>query len=565
MMSAKIHFEVFFKKNKKAAWALVDARDDKAAAIKIAEGLLAENKDGSARVSRETLRDNNTFGSLTVFSGGLESFQEIKEKDREASLPCSTPDDLAKPHARDTMRRALGGWMERKSILPMELLHRPDLVENLEAAGTELQHAVQKVAVASARDQGADVQVLVKQLNELVQRSLTRVYKDDREGRLKTYPKGKGFAEVAQSIHDSDPRAYALRATIADRLRTTKNYGDKLETLLDLSDDLPADEKAREFARAETDQYLADVISFEGGRDALLGQCNDLGETVIRLTCLFDGDHDADAIKMAPRSARRAAGKIGDGMLDASRAIIAQNLLKELERPKRLKPKSVREEVRLLRELARKLVMSPDALLPTDQLIKAFSMRSGRLLQPETIDEYLRFSQDANEDVTRLLDLEENLVGEHNKQKLAGYVRATLGANKTEQFFIRGELKPLESLSLLTAHQSRVLKGSYPAKEKADLSHCLDQLGLKILDHSKVLHAVEAGQRPALDTAEALLKLATAGALPLGDCSADAQARALRKIKSETGLREAQAADARDKLRQIQVMLEQLAQRSNAA
>ena len=75
---------------------------------------------------------------------------------------------------------------------------------------------------------------------------------------------------------------------------------------------------------------------------------------------------------------------------------------------------------------------------------------------------------------------------------------------------------------------------------------------------------IENGKRPALDTAEALLKLATAGALPLGECCADAQARALRKIKSEMGMKEAQAPEARDKLMQIQGMLQDLTARKAA-
>lgn len=564
-MSGKIHFEIFLKKSTKASWALFDAKSDRDTAIRLAHSLLSEHGDGSVRVSKEQYNDaDKTYSSVTIYSRGKEAFKMLEEREGKASLPCLTPDDLSKPHARDTIRRSLSGWMERQFVLPMELLHRPDLVENLEAAGTELQHAIQKIAVASAREQDTEVHGLVKQMNDLVQRGLTRLYKDDREGRIPTYPKGQSFAEVATAIHQDDGRAYALRAAIADHLKKSRNYGNKLEALLALSETLPEEEGAREFARHELDQYLADVISFEGGREALLGKCNDLGETVIRLTCLFDGDDGADSIKMAPRAARRVAEMIGNGDLDACRSVVAQNLLKELERPKRLRPSSVRDEVRLLRELARKLVMSPDSLLPTDQLIKAFSMRSGRLLQPESIDEYLRYASDANEEIDHLLALEENLVGEHNKQKLAGYIRATLGANKTEQFFVRGSLKPLECLSLLTAHQARIFKGGYPAKAKAELVHCFDQLGLKILDETKILSAIEAGKRPALDTAEALLKLATAGALPLGDCSADAQARALRKIKSESGLKEAQAAEARPKLRQIQGMLEDLASRRAA-
>ena len=559
-MSKELHFEIFLKKNSKSGWSLFDAMPVRDDAIRKAHSLLREFKDGSVRVTKEKFDDGERkFRSVTIFEGGQDRYKIETENDAKASLPCLTPDDLAKPHARETIRRSLTSWFERNKAVPMELLHRPDLVETLEASGTELQHAVQKIAVASAQDSDADVQTFVKQLNDLVQRGLKRVYKDQRDGRVPTYPKGKEFAEVAADIHAKDSRAYTLRGAMADALKDKRSYGDKLDALLAMSEQLPEDEKAREFARAEVDGYLADVIGFDAGREALLGKCNDLGETLERLICLYDGDPNSDAMNMAPSGARRMAKRIAAGELAECRSFIGQQVLKELERPKRLRPKSVREEVRLARELAQKLVTCAGLDLPLDQMSKAFTARSARLLQPETIDELLRFSNDASEELDRLLQLEENIVGDANKAKLAGYVRTALGSNQTDQYFVRGDGKPLERMSLLTSHQTRVLRSKFNEADKADLAGMIDQMGMKIIDDTKILNAVEAGPRPALDKAEGLLKLATAGALPAGQCRTDAQARALRQIKSEMGLKEAQAPEARPKLMNIQTMLQKLA------
>ncbi len=559
-MSKELHFEIFLKKNSKSGWSLFDAMPVRDDAIRNAHSLLREFKDGSVRVTKEKFDDGERkFRSVTIFEGGQDRYKIETENDAKASLPCLTPDDLAKPHARETIRRSLTSWFERNKAVPMELLHRPDLVETLEASGTELQHAVQKIAVASAQDSDADVQTFVKQLNDLVQRGLKQVYKDQRDGRVPTYPKGKEFAEVAADIHAKDSRAYTLRGAMADALKDKRSYGDKLDALLAMSEQLPEDEKAREFARAEVDGYLADVIGFDAGREALLGKCNDLGETLERLICLYDGDPNSDAMNMAPSGARRMAKRIAAGELAECRSFIGQQVLKELERPKRLRPKSVREEVRLARELAQKLVTCAGLDLPLDQMSKAFTARSARLLQPETIDELLRFSNDASEELDRLLQLEENIVGDANKAKLAGYVRTALGSNQTDQYFVRGDGKPLERMSLLTSHQTRVLRSKFNETDKADLAGMIDQMGMKIIDDTKILNAVEAGPRPALDKAEGLLKLATAGALPAGQCRTDAQARALRQIKSEMGLKEAQTPEARPKLMNIQTMLQQLA------
>lgn len=565
-MTTGIHYEVFLKKNRKAPWTLYEARDDREAAIRLAHQVHANNKIGSVRVTKERYDEEaRTFRSIPICELGDEKFAGDEEKTGTASLPCLAPDDLSKPHARDTIRRVLTAWFERLQVLPMELLHRPDLVENLEASGTDLQHAVQKVAIASAKDSDASVHGFVKQLNELIQQALTRIYQDARAERLPNYPDSKPFQDIVTEIHASDRRAYQLRAAMANRLKSEQKYSDKLDALMKMADVLKLEGETRDFAIAEIDSFAAEVISFDAGMLALLGSCRDLGETLERLACLFDGDDTADAIKYAPSICKRLTHQIGRGEMDACRTVIAHSLLTELQRPKRLRPTNLFEEVRLARELAQKLVMSPNSLLPTDALVKAFAARSARLLHPETIDELLKNARDPDEELERLLALEENIVGEANKQKLAGYAHGMLGSQNALSWYLRGPNKPLERLASLTAHQRRVLKGQYPEREKAELASAIDSLGMKIIDESKILNVVEAGDRPALDKATGLLRLATAGALPVGQCSSDAQARAVRHIKSAGGVSEAKTDDGKAKLQAIQTMLIQMAPRASAA
>mgnify|MGYP003635864886 CR=1 FL=1 len=565
-MATDTHYEVFVKKNRKAAWTLHEAQNDRETAIRLAHKIFAQNKIGSVRVTKEVYDEEaRTFRSVPICELGDEKFAESEDKNGAATLPCLTPDDLSKPHARDTIRRVLTAWFERLQALPMELLHRPDLVEQLEASGTDLQHAVQKVAIASAKDGDANVHGYVKQLNELIQQALTRIYQDARAQRLPEYPDSKPFKDIVSEIHAGDQRAYLLRSAMAARLKSAKRYSNKLDALMDMGETLGEDSPERDFALTEIDNYAAEVISFDAGMAALLGSCRDLGETLQRLACLFDGDQGADAINYAPSVCKRLTARIGKGEMDACRAVVAQSLLTELQRPKRLRPSSLSGELQLARELAQKLVMSPDSLLPTDALIKAFAARSARLLHPETIEELLKGAADPNEELERLLALEENLVGETNKQKLAGYAHGMLGAQNTLSWYLRGPNKPLERLASLTVHQRRVLKGQYPSREKAELASAIDELGMKIIDESKILNAVEAGDRPALDKATGLLRLATAGALPAGQCSSDAQARAIRHLKSAGGMSEAQTEDGRAKLKLIQTMLVKMTPRADAA
>lgn len=557
MAADGIHYEIFVKRHRKAGWSLAEAREDREDAIALAEKLLTTLPTGSVRVSKERYDDaSRTFKSSTVFEKGAEKFEQEKDKDGDASLPCLTPDDLSNPAARDTIHRTLSQWLERQQASPMELLHRPDLVEMLETGGTELQHAIQKVAVASAREGDANVHAYTRQLQDLIGRALTRIYQDGRNKKLPNFPAGRSFARTVEEIC-AKPNVYRLRAAIADRLSEERSYRDKLKCLIGFTDDLPSDPELRDIALTETDTFLSEILGFDSGISGLVGEVADLGGEVQRLADIYCGKPDSEALADAPPASRQLAGMIES--LSATRTAVAQRLLAQLRKPRRMKPDCVASEVKLARALAQQLVLAQGPELPVDSLQDAFSQRSARLLTPETIADYLEDAEDANEDITRLLALEENIVGEQNKKKLAGYVRAALGAHKTESWYTRGPGNALDRLARLARHQARANKGHYPEEDLNDLSRAFDKLGKKVLETTGLIDQVANSDRPALDRVTSLLKLATTGVLPAGECVAAAQVKAMKLLRSEAGLEEARADGERVKLAEIETLMKLLA------
>ena len=126
MAAAKVHYEVFVKKHRKAGWALVEARPEREDAIEFAQKILEATPTGSVRVSKERFDEAaRAFRSFTIWEEGAERFEAEKEKTGDGTLPCLSPDDLTNPSARDTMSRVLNEWFVRKQVTPMELMHSP--------------------------------------------------------------------------------------------------------------------------------------------------------------------------------------------------------------------------------------------------------------------------------------------------------------------------------------------------------------------------------------------------------------------------------------------------------
>src|SRR5690606_27407380 len=115
-------------------------------AVEVAEDTLRDKLAVAVRVTKETLDpETMEFQSVTVLTLGApeEKSRRIVRQDDQPSN-CLTPQDLYAPHARELIGRILEDWLARRQVTPFELMHRPDLVELLEASGTEVQHAIQK-------------------------------------------------------------------------------------------------------------------------------------------------------------------------------------------------------------------------------------------------------------------------------------------------------------------------------------------------------------------------------------------------------------------------------------
>lgn len=558
MVGKDTHFEVFLKKHKKASWTLVDARHGRQDALDLARDLAKQNPKGSIRVQRETwVAADSAFRSIVVFESGPERFEDPADKTAEASLPCRSPDDLFGPAARETVRRVLSGWLERRQVTPLELLSRPDLIEELDGSDTDLQHAIQKVAVARAQHSDASVHAYVRLLSDLVEKGVSQARRDAKSAAKP--PRASGFADMAEQILAEGAPEKRLRRAIADSLSEARDFGAKTALLLDMHDDLPADPEARAFASKQADAFLAEFLTFENAVRSVIGPSADLGDEVRRLTGIYEGAPGSDDLARAPEVARRLAKKFKDRELPTAHDEIANRILAALRSPKRFKPDSVMAEIELSRGLAQRLIVASGPNLHPDALVEAFTHRSARILSPEAVDDALAGATDPADQIERLFKMETNIVGDQNKTKLAAYLRGKLKSTQTEGHFVRGPGQPFERLSRLAALQMRALKGHFPEGDKAELSAAFDDLGLKILDETKILSRVASPERPPLEQASALLKLAASGVLPLGRCRQDAQARAMRVLSSEAGRAEAVKPENRAALNDIQAALARLA------
>ena len=276
-MRGKVHYEVFVRRQPGSGWTLDMATEDRARALESAEEQLAEGRVAAVRVSKEVLNEETReFTSVTILNKGAPERARQKRAPEDSTPLCVSPSDLYTGHARERIGRLLDNWLTRQRATPFELLHRPDLVQKLEASGVELQHAIQKVAIPEAQARGIGVHEIIRSFQKLAERAIERILKDQRRGQLPNLDK-EGFAAAAERLVSEPERAYLLGAGVAASIASAKGWADKVGLLLDLADAAPVKPQARDLALQVLEQPLTEILGSRAGLAELLGTDLDLG------------------------------------------------------------------------------------------------------------------------------------------------------------------------------------------------------------------------------------------------------------------------------------------------
>lgn len=546
MSGGDIHFEVFVKRSRKDEWKLLGAFPEKVAAMEAAQNAVMSHPTGSVRVTKEKFdEEKREFHAFTIFEHGADKFADDGRADRTSALPCSGPADLVTAHARHTIGRALKNWLERKSATVLELLHRVDLVEELEATGTEMQHAVQKVAVAQAQSSDSNVQHFVKQINQLVQQAVEKLYTEVRADSFPTLKKGE-LAATAGKIARCPDRERKLRGAVAARLKSAKDWKAKFQRLLDLADEAHPIKDTMPWAINVVGEFIGEVSAVAAARQVLMKTPADLGEELDALTDIFCACTPATSGLSGP--GERLAWYFGEDLFGEARAAFAETILKELRGPKRLRPSNLESELELNRTLADRLVAHSRGLIDPANIAEAFVMRSSRLLEPEAVEKLLESAEHPGDEIDRLIRLEDHIVGDANKRKLASYIRAQCGTHAAESYFLFGSEAPVRRLSALARLRKSLDEAEFDKSDYAAIAERFELIAVAIEEREKVFEQIERRSTPPLEKAFTLLRMAALDVLPPGRLVEDAVKRAKRQLASPDA-RDAIASDPESRKR----------------
>jgi hypothetical protein len=541
-----VHFELYARRKPNAPWTLELAAEDRARVLEAAEEMLADKAAVAVKVSKETL-DPHTgeFRTITVLSKGMVEVKKRGKYDEEESPAlCVSPQDLYTIHARERIGRLLDTWLSRRRVITFELMHRADLLEALETSGTEIQHALQKLAIPESH-RGISVHEVIRTFGKLVERAIERVLKDEKKGAFPEVSPEMGvnrFAKAAEAMGDEPERLYLLGGGVAKHLAHGDTCREKVGLLLDLAEAAPAAGRARKLAFQVLEQPLGELLGARGGLKDILGAELDLGASIAALTRMAVGREVEIMARMDPAVGRAIPPLQGEALrlshwlekdvFEDVRGAIGRRVLKELLGSRRLCPGDPDAEIQLLRALAMALTAAAGKMLTLEDVQQAFLERSKNLVSTEFVTAYLQGRPSALAEAQALVRLAENVTGPAAKRLAARWIHGAIDSLKFENELRQGAEGPAARLLALADLQRHAARIGLQDAERDKITARIGEIGGLVETDAKVTAHLIRSKADMAQKLTYLFRLASGEAAPLGPAADRARSEAMKLLKS---------------------------------
>ena len=540
-MAGPVHYELYIRKTAPSPWTLMQATEDRQQAIETAEEILRDQHAVAIRVTKETLDpDTMEFNSVTVLTRGAPEAPKKRVVDAADRPKCMTPADLYMPHARELLGRVLEDWLMRNGVTPFELLHRPDLIERLEASGVEVQHAIQKIAIPESQATGQPTHDLIRHYQRLTEQAMERVVTVGRKGLFADLA-NRSLADVAHRLAGTPDRAFVMGGVIAGALVGVSGARARLDRLMDLADRAPMDGAPRALVMVGIEQILVELLGARTGLAEILGPALDQGGSLAAVVRMVAPREIGALIAHDPRMALLmpavdgAAARLGQ-RLDAGEypilaASLARMVLRELQGPRRLRPSDAPGEIDILRTLAMSLTATAGRLLTLEEVQNAFIERSKSLVTADFVQAYAVSCETVLCEAEQLTRLCENVTGSANKRSAARWLAACVTSLRFETEMRGPGPTAARKLQVLAQLQRSIRAAALSQHDTDQIGGAIGVIGGVIEAEAKLTRQLARAPASVSQKFSALLRLAAGETAPFGPAADRAKAEAIKMFR----------------------------------
>lgn len=538
-MEEQVHYEVLARRPGSAvhleAWL-----EDQHRAIQVANEMIGSGEFIAVMVIRET-RDpkSGKFSPLCIRREG-DFTSPVTRKLRSGDLPpprCQTGGDLYGPMARARIAEVLEGWLARRKSTAFELIHRLDLVDTLRNTGGEFQHAIQKFSVPEALLRRSTVHEVIRSLHPVIDQAASRLRQATQ---AKSFPtiSVSGFRETCEALAEADERLFLMGGAVAGYLGSAEDWPSKVERLLNLADAAPETGTGRDLAFHVLAQPMAEILNLGPAMTEMLGSELDPASHLGALAQLVAPEVPKAVAAIDPAAAallpkptdigERLARFLAEPRVSGLRQALGRKVLAEIASPRRLRPASPEGEVEMCRALAITLMTAAELMGGAEAVHEAFIARSHTLVGTEFVTAYLKVARNPIDEAMALVRLMESVVGGTHKRQAVRWIQSCVTSLKFDTEAMSGKAPAAIRLGQLASLYRRVARAGGQEAGIEALLTLIGEMGGKLEADAKIIQGIRKAAHSPVEKVQALIRMATGEAAPLGPAAERARQEAKR-------------------------------------
>lgn len=510
------HYEIMGRRG--SSWTIVEVKDDRENALKLAEHIWKARQYTGVRVVKENFdQTSNDFSSVEIFSRG--SKRKASKYDQSGSIsPCLTPDDLYSAGGRQAIWELMHTSLAEWRITPTELLHSLDHYYKLYNAGTRLQNAVQRTAV-SFEDEENSVQKRMNKIYKMIDAALEIMKQSTAStpkletGRLKP---------VIEKLEEKPNKRFLLIRAIVDYLKPAATLFDKMGRVA-----IFLSRKRPKWVLEILDQMISEFLMHDQVLYQLMGEREDRGAFMYELAYFQCGELNLlGEDENAPRFSEdvlRLNEFLSDQLLPLSAHVLLNRLRLELEAAKAINKDGLISQLSALHELGKVFGSLYANMHAFEPLMTALQARTGRLINSQSIADLIAQSPNPIKQVNLLLDLEAVTVGEINKRTIANYILPILVRPEYEPVFFGLDNNPINRMGELVELQKRIMEADLSEMHRRKIAEKLDFYCQTILDNTQILKKIHSLDISLQEKSKKILRMMADGYFTDGLCHTSAE------------------------------------------
>ncbi|MBV8168379.1 MAG: hypothetical protein JO021_16415, partial [Alphaproteobacteria bacterium] len=334
-------------------------------------------------------------------------------------VQCREIPDLYLPASRALIGSLCRSFLDQMALTPTELLYSSRNHTRFEGAGNLLREVLERAGSMQARAAGENAINRTRDLQQLLEKmsSATREL-EAKEPAVQL--KAGGFVQTCAAIRANTPAAAQpakIFRMLTEYLQSARTWSEKLERMVAIGNEAKG---SSEFPIVDT--MLAEMIASASAQDSLFSRRINLENKIEDLIELYKAAYPTRRKEPATQIAADFNALMQTGQMPETKTAIETAIIQHIASAGPMSSPELMLELKSTYSLLQRLRMG-DKVVGGRRALEFIDKRMGKLLNEETIGDYIRGGAQHADRVIALLEIYALTFGPHNKKTVEGLIQ----------------------------------------------------------------------------------------------------------------------------------------------